>query len=322
MNRFVVLGMVVLVLAGIWTGAWFWAAGMATSYVQSLETADGVSTPRLSCDQFAITGFPFGFDATCTGATIVSLDTTVTVAGLKASVLVYNPFHVLAFAQSPVTMDNALTGSRSRLDFAEAEASARLSGWRIGRVSLVVDKPVWNDTILEDRLIADADLFELHLVDDPDKHDAKAGLASLAEFVKVEGLSAPRQKFVDAKATLEAEISNLPDDVRVYGDPDLLKRWQGAGGKFNLVGVDAADGEDFYRSSGTLGLDSQGRIEGQLKVTSRGVVERLATMIPDNAKGLVLGGQAEDGSYSQTINFAAGMVMSGVIPMGFVPPVW
>lgn len=322
MNRFVILGLVVLALVGLWTGAWFWAAGAATSYVQSLETADGVSTPRLSCDQFAITGFPFGFDATCTGATIVSLDTTVTVAGLKASVLVYNPFHVLAFAQSPVTMDDAVTGSRSRLDFADAEVSARLSGWRIGRVSLVVNAPVWNDTILEDRLIADADRFELHLVDDPDRHDAKAGLASLAEYVTVEGLSAPLQKIVNAKATLQGEISNLPDDVRVYGDPDLIRRWQAAGGRFNLVSIDAADGTDFYRSSGTLGLDSQGRVEGQVKITSRGVVERLDPMIPANAKGLLLGGQAADGSYSQTINFAAGVVLSGLVPVGFIPPVW
>ena len=57
------------------------AAGQATDYVKSLETADGETMPRLKCGQFGIGGFPFGFDVTCTDATIESGDVTVTVAG-------------------------------------------------------------------------------------------------------------------------------------------------------------------------------------------------------------------------------------------------
>ena len=37
-----------------------------------LETADGETMPRVVCGSFSITGFPFGFDANCTNATIVS----------------------------------------------------------------------------------------------------------------------------------------------------------------------------------------------------------------------------------------------------------
>ncbi|MEO6394431.1 MAG: DUF2125 domain-containing protein [Devosia sp.] len=322
MNRFVALGVVVAIIVVLWSGAWFWAAGTATAYVKALETADGVSTPQVKCLEFSITGFPFGFDATCRGASILLEDTSVTLAGLKASVLVYNPFHVLAFAQSPATYNDALWGIRRRLDFADAEASARLTDWRIGRVSVVVNQPVLTDIVVEDRPIGKAAKAEFHLIDVPAKHDTAAGLASLAEYVAISGLSAPGFEIANGEATFEAEISNLPDDVRVYGDADLAKRWQAAGGRFNIVALKAGDGDTKLESSGTLGLDAQGRVEGQVKLTSSGVVERLGDEVPAELKGLLLGAQAKDGSYSQTINIAAGIVFAGLFPATIVPPLW
>lgn len=322
MKRIIVLGAVVLLVIVLWSGAWFWAVGQATAYVKTLETADGVTTPRVACDSFGVGGFPFGFDLTCTGATIILADTTVTVSGLKASALVYRPTFVLVFAQSPVTIADAFTGSRRRLDFTDAEASARLDGWRIGRVSLVVDAPVWNDVVLEDRLIARAERLETHLIDVPAKHDAKAGLAALAEYAQIDGLVAPGLEIVSGKTIFEGELTNLPDDVRTYGDADLLKRWQAAGGKFVLTGFKGEDVGSRFDVAGTLGLDRQGRVEGQLKLNSNGVVERLEPLIAEQFRGLILGGQAADGSYSQTVNIAAGVVFSGLVPAAVIPPLY
>jgi hypothetical protein len=236
--------------------------------------------------------------------------------------LVYNPFHVLAFMQSPVTYDDAFTGSRGRLDFADMEASARLTGWRIGRVSVVINQPVLNDAVLEDRLIAKASKAEFHLVDDPAKHDAEKGLAALEEYVRVEGLNAPMQSIADGSLTLEAEITGLPDDVRTYGEGDLIKRWQAAGGEAQIVSLKGEDGADNFSTTGALGLDDAGRVKGQLAIVSKGVVERLGPMIPEDFKWLVLGAQDANGGYSQTLNIAAGVVFSGLVPLGMIPPVW
>lgn len=322
MKKIIALGVVVFLLVAGYSVAWLWAAGQATAYVKTLETADGVSMPRVVCGQFAITGWPFGFDATCTDATVTSGDVTVTLAGLKASAEVYRPTHVLVFAQSPIGIDDAFTGSRSRLDFTDAQASARLDGWRIGRVSVVVDGPVWNDTVLDDRLLAKASKLEAHLVDVPGKHDAQAGLATLANYALVEGLDAPGFQIGGGKATFEAEITNLSDDVRTYGDADLLQRWQAAGGKFNIVSFKGGDATSSFDATGTLGLDTAGRLEGQLKLHSRGVVERLGPMIPEQYKGWIVGTPADDGSYSQVLNIAAGVVFSGLVPTGMIPPAW
>jgi hypothetical protein len=322
MKKIIALGVVIAVLATGYSAAWFWAAGQATDFVKSLASADGETTPRVTCGSFAISGFPFGFDAACTEATLVSGDVTVTMAGLKAAAEVYRPTHVLVFAQSPVAVEDAFTGSKSRLDFASAQASVRLDGWRIRRASLVVTEPVWNDTVLADRLLAKATNLEAHLIDVPGKHDSEKGLATLANFIKVEGLDAPGSQIGNGQSTFEAEISNLPDDVRTYGDADLLQRWQAADGRFVINGFKGGDATSAFDATGTLGLDGAGRVEGQLKLHSSGVVERLEAMIPPEYKGWIVGTQAADGSYSQTLNIAAGVVFSGLMPAGMIPPLF
>src|SRR5215213_1242539 len=106
MKRIIALGIVVLIVILAWTGAWFWGAAQIQTYAKSLADADGVSAPKLACGSLTVGGYPFGFDVTCAGATLNLADTTVTVAGLKGSVLVYNPFHVLFFAKAAVNIEN------------------------------------------------------------------------------------------------------------------------------------------------------------------------------------------------------------------------
>ena len=323
MNRFLVaLVIFVLVLAG-WTGAWLWGQSQITGYAKSLETADGVTTPRVVCGSFGVGGFPLGFDVTCANATITSGDEVVTVAGVKGSMDVYDPLHVLISAKSPATIEDSFTGSSSKVDFASAEASGRLEGWRLGRISVVVDKPVWNDVVIDDqpRLIAKADHAEAHLVDLPAKYDGSKHLQALGQYAEIDNLNAPGFAINAGKTTLEGEVSNLPDDVRTY-DATLPRRWQQAGGQFTLVSFKGDDGDNRFAASGNLNLDDQGRVGGQLKLNSKGVVERFQDAIPQQLRGVVVGAQAADGSYSQTFNIAAGVVFAGLLPATVIPPVF
>jgi len=321
MKRIIILGIVVVIVVAAWSGAWLWGASQIKAYEATLEAADGETTPKFTCATFNVGGYPFGFDLSCDGAIVTLGDQSVTAAGLRASAEVYNPFHVLVFAKSPVTIEDAFTGSKSRLDFASLEASARLTGWRIGRVSLIVEKPLWNDTVLDDRLLAQADHAEAHLIDLPDLHDAKAGLAGLGQYVEIDNLNAPGFEINAGKATLESDVTNLPDDVRTYGDPDLIKRWQAAGGKFTLKGLKGDDGPDtHFEATGEMALDASGRVGGSLKLSSKGVVERVGPLFPDAWRGLIVGPQAEDGTYSQNLNIVAGTVFSGLVPVAAIPP--
>lgn len=331
MRRFIVLLVVVVLVAGAWSGAWFFAAGELRNAVIGMADADGESAPRVSCGTLGITGFPFRFDIECADATIVVADLTTTLGGLRASLLVYNPTQAVLSALSPATFSDAFTGAQSRLDFSGAEGSARLEaadlwngmrgqGWRIGRVSVVADDLAWTDTLTASTLLLRASHGEAHLLDMPERHDADAGLAALAAYATLEGAEAPALGIAGGKASIETEISGLPDDLRAFGEDDLLADWQAAGGVVKLVAIRGSAGEEFVESDGALGLDSGSRLDGQIRLRSRGLVERLESMLPEDWKRLIVGAKQEDGSYAQTITIKAGVVFSGLMPITMIPP--
>jgi hypothetical protein len=322
MKRIIYLGIAVFVVVLAWSGAWLFISGEIRKNVELLATADGVTNPKITCETLSIGGFPFRFDLDCTNATLVSADTSATLTELRASVLVYRPTHLLAFAKGPATLTDAFTGSSSRLDWKDLQASARLDGWRIGRISVTGDNLALNDTVVGDNLVASAKAMEVHLLDIPEQHEPAKGLAALAVYAKASELVAPGFQIGAGETVIEAEINGLPDDVRAFGDANPVQRWQQSGGKIKLVSVRGNDGERFYDAKGTLGLDGTARLEGQVNLTSRGLVEYFKDQIPEPMRPMALGAQGADGSYAQTFNIRAGVVLSSIVPLFMVPPLY
>jgi hypothetical protein len=254
---------------------------------------------------------------------LTSADTSVDLAELKATLLVYEPWHVLLRLTSPLNLEDAFTGSRERLDWQSLEASASLTSWRISRISIVGSTLALTNTLAGDVPLGKASDAEFHLLDIPSQYDAAKHLASLALYAKVDDLNAPGLAINDGKATLDGIISNLPDDVRRYGDSNLLQRWQQAGGALKLVGFKGGDGDQAsFDVSGNLALDAQKRAAGQLTIKSKGLVERFGTLVPQQWRGVVLGNPAADGSYSQVLNLTNGVIFSGLMPLGTLPPLY
>lgn len=320
MKRFLYLGVAVLVVVIGWTLAWYWAAGEVRKGADMLAEADGIANPRLTCNTLDVAGFPFRFDVTCAGATIVSGDLTVSLAGLKATVLVYRPTHALASAKGPLTLTDAFSGGSSRVDWTGMELSARLEGWRLGRVSLVADTLSWNDTLLGDMLIARADHFEAHLVDIPERHQAEEGVAALAFYAKSDRVEAPGLAIEDGDLSFEAELSALPDDVRSFADPAAIERWRQLGGTLDIFALKGTDGDTSIDGSGTLALNNAAQLEGEVTIASKGVVETLEPLLAPGMGPLVFGSPAADGTYSQTLKITGGVVYSGMLAVGAVPP--
>ncbi|MEO8883562.1 MAG: DUF2125 domain-containing protein [Devosia sp.] len=320
MKRIVILAIVLAIIIAGWSAAWLYAAGIIRQNVTELANADGQTTPKLTCARLDVGGYPFWFDVTCGSMTVVSGDLTANVAEVKGTVLVYDPWHALVLATGPATLADAFSGSKQRLDWQKLEASARVTDWRIGRISVLADALVLNDTVAGDTLLGKAGHAEFHLLDIPNQHDTQKHLAGLAVYAKADDLNAPGFQINAGKSTLEAEISGLSDDVRTYGDPDIVKRWQAAGGKVTLVGLKGDDGADNFAVTGNLNLDAAYRPAGQLTIGSKGLVERFGSMVPDQWRGLVLGSPATDGSYHQVLTLTNGLILSGLIPLGTLPP--
>jgi hypothetical protein len=330
------LGVAVFVVLAAWIGAWFWAADGIRSEIAALALNDGETDPRLTCDRLGVGGFPFRFDVTCEGATLISGDETVTAAGLKASALVYNLTHVILSAKAPVATENAFTGSASSLDFAALDGSIHLiprdilqglsgKGWRIGRVSLVADGLVWSDTVAEPFVEASADHFEAHLIDDAAKHDGKAGRAALDLYARLGNLVAPGYGIAGGDATLEAELTGLPDDVAVLaGDSEPLRHWQERGGVLTIARLKASAPEPatMLELSGAASLTDSGLIDMDLNYTSQNVFPRFAGVLPAYAIPLLEGAAQPDGTSKNTLRIADGRLKLLTFTLLDLPPLF
>lgn len=319
MKRFVFLGAVVALALILWSAGWWFVAGQARGLVLSLAEADGVSTPKLTCTDISVAGYPFQVNVDCTQPVLIHGDMRLSMSDLRAAVVVYDPKHALVFAKSPMTISDAFTGSRQELAWTQLEASVRLTDWRIGRISIVGDGLRLTDALMGDRLLASIGHAELHFLDLPEAHDAQEHRAGLHGYLALEEVAAPAFGIGHGALDADATLTGLPDDVRLYRGRDLLRRVQKAGGELALNSLDARDGGNFVKVEGTLALDEAGRPKGRVTVTSKGLAERLGHFLPASVKALVLGGPAPDGSYKQTFTLTNGIVLDGIVPVAQVP---
>lgn len=321
-KRIIILGSVVVAVIVLWSAAWLVVAGMVRQNVEALALADGVTTPNLTCDRLDVGGFPFRFDVDCQTARIVSGDIVVDVPGIRASVRVYAPTHMLASALGPVQLTDNFTGTRNAVAWSGLQASVRLDNWRIARASISAKDLVWSDTLFGDAVIAQSPLAEIHLFDIPEQHDAERRLAALALYARAESVAWPGLTLTDTNAEAQLELSGLPDDVRNWGDPLLLQAMQQAGGKLNIVSVHGTDGASTLDATGEMRLDPQGQLDGEIAITSTGVAERIGPLLQEPWRTLVLGTPSPDGSHANQLNFRAGAVFSGLVPIASVPPLF
>lgn len=321
-KRIIILGSVVLAVIVLWSAAWLVLAGVVKQNVDALAQADGVTTPRVSCETLNVRGFPFRFDVDCVTAHIVSGDVVVDVPGIRASVRVYAPTHMLVSAKGPLQLTDNFTGTRNGVDWSTLEASVRVDSWRIARASISGADLVWTDTLFGDAVIAQSPLVEVHAFDIPEQHDAERNLSALALYTRAQGLKWPGLTLTDTTAEIQLELSGLPDDVRAWGDPMLLRAIQQADGKLNIVAIHAIDATSTLDAQGELKLDPQGQLDGAIAITSTGVADRIGPLLTEPARTLVLGNPAPDGSHTNQLIFRAGAVFSGLVPIAALQPLF
>jgi hypothetical protein len=316
-----VLVALVVVLGLVWAGTWFYLAYQVRSLVASLAEGDGVSNPKITCAGLDVGGFPLALDAVCTGARYVDGDFSADLTDARLHFSILQPTRLNGSATSPVTLADAFTGSRQRLDWQGFAFDAGLVDWRrLSDVNLTVDELIVNNTLPIDHLIGSTERIDAHLLDIPEQHDAARGVAALSLYAEASAIDAPGFAVADGTLDVEAELNGLPDALAVFGHPDLLRRIQAAGGKLNLVGLRGADETSSFELTGTLGLDDAMRLDGQMRLNSTGLVERLDGLVPQQVQPLIVGQPAEDGSYAQTLTFKSGVIFSGLMPVGMVPP--
>ena len=335
MRKFAWLAVVVVLVVGGWIAGWLYAAGEARTQIEQLASNDGETAPRFTCDRLNISGFPFRFDLDCSDATLVDRDLTVTFAGLRASVLAYNPAHMIVSAKGPFAYADAFSGSQRRLDFSKLDGSLRLTaadaikglsgeGWRVARLSVEADELIVTDIVAGNVFEASTRHIEAHLVDVPEQLDRSAGTATLAQYVAVEGLTLPGVTIGDGDLTLEAQLTGLPADIRDFGVGDAVRNWQAAGGTLKvarLAGTQSSP-EEAFDVNGEFRLTGGGYVEGQLNYTTKGVLDRLSQIVPTVQLAMLRGAPQPDGSFANSLTVNDGQVRLLTFVFAELPPLF
>ena len=321
-KRIIILGGVVIAVILAWSLAWYALSGFVRQQIQMLAEADGVTSTRLTCGTLSVGGFPFRFDADCEAAHVVTGDLELDIPGIRASIQVYAPTHMLASAKGPLQLTDTFTGTRNAVDWSTLEASIRLQDWRIARASVSGKDLVWSDTLLGSTTIATAPLVEAHLFDIPERHDAERHLSALAGYILAKDLAYPALTLNQTNAEIQLELGGLPDDVRNWGAPDMLAQMQAVGSTLDIVGIHGTDGDSVLDATGSLTLDEQAQLEGQITITSTGVAERIGPLLEEPWRTLVLGAPGADGSYANQLNFRNGGLYSGLVPIAMIGPLF
>lgn len=314
-RRFVTLLIIVFGIVALWSGGWLLGASFLRGEIDNAV----VARPSIACADLGLGGYPFRFDVTCTGATIVDGDISISVGEVRATALVYMPTFVELFADGPAEYSDAFTGAAYRLAWDSMQASVRLDWLALARASLVVDGLVVSDAVLDVTEMLRANHAEFHVVG----VDGAVGTdhRNLGFFARLDDVATPR--FADPlQADVSALVTEWPEDVRNWGAPDIVKHWAAGDGELRIEKAEMTTGDLSGSLSGVLALDAEGLVDGSLMLRSRGVAPLLTDYLAAPLAAAVLGPEDASGQAQQTLVFSHSVMRAGIVPLLGLPPLF
>ena len=265
---YVPLGLLALVIAG-WSAFWFVAKGVVGNGIDKAIAEAGQRGDVWTCANRSISGYPFRLEVRCSDVTLARTS-AAGVVSLSTGPLVaigqpHTPSHVIVQADGPLRAELA-DGRKVDARWELAEASQRLQGGQLERLSLDVKKPVMTISGAGVTTTLSSLALEGHVR----RNTARpAGDMANDLFVKVRQLA-----FGDLDALLgDANPSDV--DVQITGSRlDLLghgitattlETWRVAGGKLDLTRLALKKGIKQIEARGELVLDEQRRISGRIE---------------------------------------------------------
>jgi len=264
---------VVLALAAAWSGFWFYAVSQAEAMLTGWRAREAQAGRSYACGRQSIGGFPFRFEITCSDASAKFSSNEPSVAFAAANVhlayQIYDPSLLIAEIAAPLTI--AVTG--------ETPVQARWKLLQISlrgrppvpeRISMVADDAAVDQPGATGTAILQAKRIEVH---------ARVASGSVTErpvldlAVTLTGFAAPTVHPLMRAPVNFTAIGMLRglDDLRPKPLPARLRQLQAAGGRLQVKQARVQQGDVTAVAAGSLGLTSDGRLDGELDMTVAGL---------------------------------------------------
>lgn len=315
MNRFLSLIIFVAIVVIGWTAAWFFAAEKIQDEARTFFAGSKNTQQQVNCEGLDVDGFPFRFDVTCTEFSISDLDLLIKIPEIKATILVYRPTHLLAFAQGPLTFDDSFSGSKREIQWDSFKASFRTNGWALARASIEAANVKLFDNLIGQVMIAGVQNAQMHLLTDEETAENETELMQLFALAKLENATAPEFDVANANLNFEATLNAMPDDLRQWTPAIIAKNWFETQTGVQVQKLTGEDDKSNFSIIGEFTTTAQAMLSGNFDFFSTDFALRFDTFLEPTAVQVLFGSKGEDGSHYQSYSLVHGVLLAGNLPI-------
>jgi hypothetical protein len=274
-RRYITLVVLVALLFGGWSGLWYYASGKAQTAIEGWRAREAKAGRVYACGSQSMAGYPFRIEVTCDRASALFRGGQPPVEIKTASILVaaqiYQPNLLISEFTGPLTIADPRQAPSLIANWTLGQSSVRGTPSAPERVALVFDRPV------VDRVIGGhrenwlrAKHIEIHgrMVEGSAANKPVIELALELDQASAPGFNPA------AVQPIDAEIVGLLRGLNDFAPkpwPVRFREMQAAGGRIDITKARVQQGDIIAVGGGSLSLNANGRLEGQLRVTVAGL---------------------------------------------------
>jgi len=270
-----------LIAAAAWSAFWFFAVSQAEVKADAWRAQEAKSGRSYDCAKQSISGYPFRLEVRCDGARVAltsqtagaaSAPVTINLGEILAVAQIYDPKLLIAEFKSPATISETANAPAMQVSWSVARSSVVGLPAIPQRASIVFDD-VGIDRLNDNSVqipVARAKHVELHgrLAEGSTAKDPV-----IESVLKIESGSAQDVHPVLARpfgADIHAKLIGLKD-LTPKPWPQRFRELQAGGGQVEILQSRIQQDDLIAIAAGSLGLNAQGQINGELQMTVTGL---------------------------------------------------
>jgi hypothetical protein len=274
-RRYAVLLVLVVALIAGWSWFWKYAAAKAEVAMDGWRAREAQAGRVYACGSQSTGGFPFRFEVNCDAASAVFRSNQppveVKAGGILVVAQVYQPNLLISEIHGPLTIADLGQAPKIVANWKLGQSSVRGTPGAPERVSIVFDQPVIDlVTNGSETNLLRAQRVELH---------GRIAEGSAADNPVIEVVLRLAQASAPAfnPATVRPVDAEITGVMRGLGDfapkpwHERFRELQRKGGRIDITQARIAQGETIAVGSGSLSIDPNGQLDGQLDVTVAGL---------------------------------------------------
>ncbi|MGB6350207.1 MAG: DUF2125 domain-containing protein [Pseudolabrys sp.] len=275
------LFIVFAVIAG-WTGIWKYAADKAQATIEGWRAREAKSGRVYDCGSQSVSGYPFRIEVNCDQASALFRSNQPPVElktnGLIVMAQVYQPGLLISEFHGPLSIGEPGKLPDIIADWKVAQSSVRGTPAAPERASLVFDGPAVDRMNGGDRQnLLHAKHIEIH----GRMAEGSAASKPVIEIaLQLDQASAP-MLHPAATQPIDANITALLRGMNDFSPKPWSVRFreiQAAGGRIDVTKARVQQGDILAIGEGSVSLNENGRLEGQLRVTVTGLDQFLTAI--------------------------------------------